>query len=172
MQSEKPKEIIITENSIKFRRIFFLMIISSTMLGLFILIILQFLMEENPSEKEFYLELFILILLIVSLGLLGIIYLRLIPKARKIREPFHRFQLHSIIFILGVESFGLFGLITGLIQLFLGNNKVDWFVVGFFFNLAILNALILYLTEINPTLNACEIGKRISASPHDNGREE
>jgi hypothetical protein len=92
------------------------------------------------------------------------VHLRLIPKVRKIKEPFHRFNLHIVIFLLSVQPFGLFGLFLGLIGLFF-EGLINWLIVCIFFAVGFLHSGLLYIIEIGPTLDACEIGKTIPIRP-------
>jgi hypothetical protein len=159
------KELVITESSIKFKKIFFLLILLSTVLYFLFLIIIDFFGIKNVKQTSFPLfEEFLQILIFLSIILVLFVHLRLIPKVRKIKEPFHRFNLHIVIFLLSVQPFGLFGLFLGLLGLFF-EGLINWLIVCIFFAVGFLHSGLLYIIEIGPTLGACEIGKTIPIRP-------
>ncbi|MFX0182658.1 MAG: hypothetical protein ACFE95_06195 [Candidatus Hodarchaeota archaeon] len=155
------KELVITESSIKFKRVFFLLILLSTVLYFLFLVCIDVFGIKNVKETSFPLfEDFLQILIFLSIIIVLFVHLRLIPKVRKIKEPFHRFNLHIVIFLFGVQPFGLFGLFLGLIGLFF-EGSVNWLIVCIFFAIGFLHSGLLYFIEIGPTLRACEVGKTI-----------
>ncbi|MFW9993166.1 MAG: hypothetical protein ACFFD4_14075 [Candidatus Odinarchaeota archaeon] len=173
MSSHFEKEILITEQSVRSRRLVFLILLASNAIYVAVLAMMEFSSSLSPvsEESSYPTDSLTVVFALVSLGAVIIDYMIFIPKTRKIEEPYHRYVFHLIVFILGSELLGIHGFILGFIEL-MYDGSVNWGIVGAFIFAAIFHGGILYVTEINPALKACEIGKKIPAVREAVPREE
>lgn len=158
---ESARQIEITESIIKFRKFLLVLVWITPLVGLIVLLMIQFLFPPTLGQTLSFHSDLVIYLLAICLGVIGYVHFRMLPKARRIKEPYFRFNIHLKAVMVTVNFVGFSGLFLGLLTLLLERVIPNLFEIGSFFVLSIGYGIFLLKFEILPTFHSYEIGKEI-----------